>query len=65
MPLPNHREVFAGLIDDLERAASRARQLAFLREQPEWLKIDENLLRIRKLIIELAEAKERAGIIIQ
>jgi len=65
MPLPSDKEVFIRLIDALELAASCARQLAFLRGQPEWLKVDENLVRTRRIIIGLAEAKERAGFIIQ
>lgn len=65
MPLPSDKEVFVRLIDLLNEAASCARQLAFLRSQKEWLKVDENLLTTRKLIISLAEAKERQGFIIQ
>jgi hypothetical protein len=59
MPLPNSREVFLKLIESLAEAASCARQLAFLRGQNEWLKVDEMLVRARKNVIELAEAKER------
>jgi len=62
MPLPSAAEVFSRLINDLESAASCARQLAFLRSQNEWLAIDERILHMRKLIISLAEAKEKAGI---
>lgn len=61
MALPNPSQVFRRMIDDLESAASCARQLAFLREQNEWLRIDENILRMRQLVIVLAEAKEKAN----
>jgi hypothetical protein len=59
MSLPTAAEVFRRMIDDLESAASCARQLCFLRGQNEWLAIDERILTMRKLIISLAEAKER------
>lgn len=59
MTLPNSAEVFRRLIDDLESAASCSRQLAFLRGQNMWLKVDELILHIRKQVIALAEAKDR------
>lgn len=62
MTLPNPREVFRRMIDDLESAASCARQLAFLRQQNDWLIVDEMLLRARKQIIALAESKEKANL---
>lgn len=62
MTLPNPREVFRRMIDDLESAASCARQLAFLRQQNDWLVVDEMLLRCRKQIIALAESKEKANL---
>lgn len=62
MALPNPREVFRRMIDDLESAASCARQLAFLRQQNDWLVVDEMLLRCRKQIIALAESKEKANL---
>lgn len=62
MSLPNPREVFRRMIDDLESAASCARQLAFLRQQNDWLVVDEMLLRARKQIIALAESKEKANL---
>lgn len=65
MPLPSDREVFVKLIDSLDQAASCARQLAFLRSQNEWLAVDERILVMRKLIISMAEAKEKQGLIIQ
>lgn len=65
MSLPNPSEVFVRLIDHLEHAASDARQLAFLRQQNEWLVVDEKLLQMRRYIIMIAEAKEKQGIIIQ
>ena len=60
MPDPKH--VFRRMIDDLESAASCARQLAFLRSQNEWLRIDENILRTRQIIIALAESKEKQNL---
>lgn len=63
MPLPSDREVFVKLIDALDQAASCARQLAFLRSQKEWLAVDERILIMRKLIISMAEAKEKQGLI--
>lgn len=57
MPLPS--DVFKRLIDDLESAASCTRQLAFLRGQPDWLKVDERLLLARKQIIEMYEAQTK------
>lgn len=62
MTLPNPKEVFARMIDDLESAASCARQLAFLRQQNEWLKVDELILRVRKQVIGLAEMKDRGNL---
>lgn len=46
---------FHRLIDSLEQAADAARRLAFLRADPEWLKVDELLLRARKHVIGLYE----------
>lgn len=63
MTLPNPSEVFARLIDRLEGAASDARQLAFLRQQPDWLIVDEKILQMRRYIIMIAEAKEKQRII--
>jgi hypothetical protein len=62
LALPNPREVFRRMIDDLESAASCARQLAFLRQQNDWLVVDELILRTRKQIIALAEGKEKANL---
>lgn len=62
MAIPTGAEVFRRLIDDLDSAASCTRQLAFIRGQREWLRIDENILLMRKIIINLAEAKEKQGL---
>lgn len=62
MTLPNPREVFRRMIDDLDSAASCARQLAFLRQQNDWLQVDTLLLNVRKQIISLAESKEKANL---
>lgn len=57
MPLPDPKDLFHKMIDDLESAASCARQLHFLREdQVGWLQVDEGLLTMRKHIIALYEA---------
>lgn len=61
MALPNSAEVFRRMIDDLESAASCSRQLAFLREQNEWLAVDKLILEIRRKVILIAEAKERGN----
>ena len=63
MSLPSSPEVFTKLIACLEEAASCARQLAFLRGQSEWLAVDERIVVMRKLIIALAESKEKQGLI--
>lgn len=56
MPLPDPKDLFRKMIDNLEEAASCARQLHFLREdQAGWLKVDEGLLTMRKHIIALYE----------
>lgn len=60
-PQPDATLAFKRLIDSLEEAASCARQLAFRRGQPLWLKVDEKILYMRKLVIELAESRERMG----
>lgn len=67
MTLPNSAEVFRRLIDDLESSASCARQLAFLRDQPLWFKVDEMILKMRQQIIQIAEAKDKEarGLIIR
>lgn len=63
MPLPNTSEVFTKLIACLEEAASCSRQLAFLRGQNEWLAVDERILHMRRLVISLAEAKEKGQLL--
>jgi len=69
MALPDPKLVYLRMIDALAEAAACSRQLAFLREQNEWLIVDEKLLHMRNLIINLAEGKEKQnlskGIIIQ
>jgi len=62
-PVPDSREVFVRMIESLAEAASCARQLAFLRGQQEWLKIDELIVKVRANVIGLAEAKEKQGLI--
>lgn len=63
MSAPTASEAFRRLIDCLEEAASAARQLAFLRGQGEWLKVDERIVLMRRLVIQLAENKEQSRII--
>jgi hypothetical protein len=49
------------MIDALEEAASCARQLAFRRGQPLWLKVDEKIVQMRKLVISAYETSEKTG----
>lgn len=59
MPQANASLAYKRMIDALDEAASCARQLAFYRSQNLWLKVDENILRMRSQVIQLAEAAER------
>jgi hypothetical protein len=58
-PQPDASQAYKRLIDSLEEAASCARQLAFRRGQPMWLKVDEMLVHTRKQVIMLAESAEK------
>lgn len=58
-PQPNSSQAYLRLIDALDEAASCSRQLAFMRGQQAWLKVDENIVTMRKLVIQLAESAEK------
>lgn len=59
MPQRDSSMAYKRMIDALDEAASCARQLAFFRGQKLWLKVDENIVRMRVQVIAIAEAAER------
>lgn len=59
MPQRDASMAYKRMIDALDEAASCARQLAFYRGQRLWLKVDENIVRMRLQVIALAEAAEK------
>lgn len=61
MPQPDESQAFRRMIDALEEAASCARQLAFRRGQPLWLKVDEKIVEMRKLVIHAYETSDKTG----
>jgi hypothetical protein len=61
MPQSDESQAFRRMIDALEEAASCARQLAFRRGQNLWLKVDEKIVQMRKLVIELYESSDKTG----
>lgn len=61
MPQSDESQAFLRMIDALEEAASCARQLAFRRGQPLWLKVDENIVQMRKLVISAYESADIKG----